>query len=165
MSEYLLSLIGIILLSAILTAILPEGKTSGLIKSVVRMVCVLAIIAPILNFFQSGALSVGVGENSLAIFSQSGIETDATFINYYSEMRIKETENALNQEIFDRFSVETEVTLQWELIAEEIGGNMAADVIKITKICVKIVKQEDEEVLRKMWEHLTQNYCSEVLIE
>ena len=33
------------------------------------------------------------------------------------------------------------------------------------KICVKIVKQEDEEVLRKMWEYLTQNYCSEVLIE
>ena len=165
LSEYLLSLIGVVLLSAILTAIIPEGKTAGLIKSVMRMVCVLAIISPILTFLGDGALSISGIKNSTSILSETGIQQDSAFIHYYSEMRVTEAEKALQEEIFERFSVNCEVELLWGFESEKVGKNTDIELIKITQICVKMIEKQEEEVVRKMWEHLTENYCSEVLIE
>ena len=158
MNGYLLSIAGVVILSAILSAILPSGKTSGLIKSVMRTACILAIISPIVTFFRSGSLSVGGIKNSDMIFSQSVIEQEQAFIHYHSEMRISETEKALEKEIFERFSVETDVALSWEFETDN-------DAIKITQIRVILTGQRDGEVLKNMWEYLTKNYCSEVLIE
>lgn len=165
MNGYLLSIVGVVLLSAFLTAILPEGKTSGLIKSVMRMACILAIVSPILSFFQSGALSVGKMKNFDAFFSQSGIEAEETFIHYYSEMRVKETEKAFEKEIYDKYFLTATVRLEWEQTTEVVAEKYPSNSIHITKICVKTLEQQDEEVLRNMWEYLTKNYCSEVLIE
>ena len=158
MSGYLLSIAGVVILSAILSTVLPNGKTSGLIKSVMRMACILAIISPIVTFFRTGSLSVSGVKNSDAIFSQSVIEQEQAFIHYHSEMRIAETEKALEKEILQQFSVEVSVDLSWKF---ETGY----DAIKITKIHVVSMEEKDGEVLKKMWEYLTKNYCSEVLIE
>lgn len=164
MSGYLLSIVGVVLLSAILTAILPEGKSSGLIKSVMRMVCTLAIISPILNFLRSQSFSFGENKNSSVNFSQFGIETQSSFISYYSEMRIAEAEDALEAELLEKYQTAAEVSLVWELQQEERTGDVL-EAIKITQMRVKTMERRDEEVLRNMWEYLTKNYCSEVLIE
>ena len=158
MNGYLLSIAGVVVLSVILSSVLPNGKTSGLIKSIMRMACILAIISPIITFFYSGSLSVSGVKNSDAIFSQSVIEQERAFIHYHSEMRIAETERALEKEILTQFSVETSVALSWELETDY-------DLIKITQIRVMTKEQKEGEVLEKMWEYLTKNYCSEVLIE
>ena len=50
LNDYLLCVIGTVLICSILTAIAPEGKTSAVIKGVARLTCVLAIISPVLNF-------------------------------------------------------------------------------------------------------------------
>ena len=50
MNEYVLSVIGTVLIASVLTAILPEGKTSGIIKGITRLVCVVAIVAPVVSF-------------------------------------------------------------------------------------------------------------------
>ena len=73
-------------------------------------------------------------------------------------MRIAETERALEKEILTQFSVETSVALSWELETDY-------DLIKIAQIRVMTKEQKEGEVLEKMWEYLTKNYCSEVLIE
>ena len=156
MRTYLLSIVGTVLLSAVLTAVLPNGKTAGLIKGVTRLVCALVIISPILTFFQSGSGSVFETKNSDGIFSQSVIDAEETFIHYYSELRVRETEKALAQEIAEKQGVEVEVSLEWTLKNEDI---------RIDKIYIKTRKQEEMEVLRSVWEYLTENYCSEVLIE
>ena len=158
MNGYLLSIAGVVILSAILSTVLPNGKTSGLIKSVMRMACILAIISPIVTFFRTDSLSVSDVKNSDAIFSQSVIEQERAFIHYHSEMRIAETERALEKEILTQFSVETSVALSWELETDY-------DLIKITQIRVMTKEQKEGEVLEKMWEYLTKSYCSEVLIE
>lgn len=165
MNGYLLSIVGVVLLSAFLTAILPEGKTSGLIKSVMRVACILAIVSPVLSFFQSGALSVGKIKNFDTIFSQSVIETGSAFINYHSEMRVAEAENALEKEIYDKYLLTANVRLEWEQTTETVAEKYPSNSIHITRIYVKTLEQQDEEVLRNMWEYLTKNYCSEVLIE
>ena len=156
MNEYLLSIVGTVLLSAILTAILPDGKTSGLIKGVTRLACTLVIISPIVTLFQSETGSFLETKKSDDFFSQSVIDAEQTFIHYYSELRVRETEKALAREIAEKQEIEVTVSLEWTREKEDI---------RIDKICVKTYKQEDEEVLKRVWEHLTENYCSEVLIE
>jgi len=154
--EYLLLIIGTVLFSAILTAILPEGKSAGMIKAITRMACTLTIISPMLQFFQSGTLGVANFEKTDDIFSQTVIDVESAYIHYYSELRIRETENALELEIAKKQGISSEVSIQW---TEQNEG------IYIKKICVKTLEKQDEEALRIMWEYLTKNYCSEVLIE
>ena len=165
MNEYLLSIVGVILLAAILTGILPNGKTAGLIKSVMHMVCILTIISPIVSFFFAGVTSGSGVKKSTSFFSQFVIETDATFIHYNSEMRIAEAERALETEISEQFSMNVSVALGWEMESKEIGRNEVSNLIKITQILVKMQEGQDEEKIKHMWEYLTKNYCSEVLIE
>lgn len=165
LSAYLLSIVGTVLLSAIFTAILPEGKTSTLIRSILRMVCILSIISPIISFFQEGGFAFIGRENSTKNFAQTGIELDFTFINYYSEMRIEQTENALEKELYESFHVECTVEISWRNTMEIIDDKYEDRQVEITQIRIKTMQQVDEEVLKNMWEYLTKNYCSEVLIE
>ena len=165
MREYLLSLIGVVLLSAILTGILPDGKASALIKSVMRMVCILSIISPILTFFSSGIGGFNTEKNVATIFTETGIQPDTDFIHYYSEMRVSETEKALEEELLEQFHVDANVCLLWEYATEEVAKNVSIETIKITQIRVEMIGKQEEDVIKRMWEYLTTSYCSEVLIE
>ena len=165
LNEYLLCVIGTVIVSAILTAILPEGKTLSLVKTITRLACILAIVSPVLRFLRVGELTFGGMENSKEIFSQSVIEGEEAFIEYYSEMRIRETERALESELSEKYGLDTEVTLLCEKQTETVDGKYISNRIKIKEIRVKLKKSSNEEVLKKMWEYLTKNYCSEVLIE
>lgn len=156
MKEYLLSIIGTVLLSAFLMAILPEGKTNGMIKAVTRLACTLAIIAPILQFFQSGTAAFIEVKKGETIFSQSVIDAEEAFIHYYSELRVRETEKALQKDIAQTCGIKAVVSIDWK---KENEG------IRIEKIHVITTEQQNEEALKNMWEYLTKNYCSEVLIE
>ena len=163
--EYLLAIIGTVLLSAILTAILPNGRTSSLVKAITRLACVLAIVSPVLAFMQSGTMTTFYDENSQIFFSQSVIEEEDVFINYYSEMRAKETERALVKEILEKWQIDAQIELDLKNVTENMEEGYGYNTIEITQINVKLKQQEDEEVLRNMWEYLTKNYCREVLIE
>jgi hypothetical protein len=164
MSAYVLSVIGVILISAVLTAILPSGKTNTVVKGVTRLACVLAIIMPVLIFFQSGEWKIGktfFQED----FAQTVIQTDGSFIQYYSEMRVRDAEKKLEEELLKEFSVKSDATLFWEIEKGEYASYYEEEKIKITRIHVLNDKKQTEEVERAMWVYLTKNYCSEVLIE
>lgn len=165
MSGYLLSIIGTVLLCAILTAIVPQGKTSGVIKGIAKLACVLVIVSPVLRFFKTGEIGGNTLENSPTFFPQMGIETDENFIQYYSEMRVRATETALQEEIWDRYGVETTVSLFWEQEKEDVGKYYETERIKIKEIRIKCLEEPSREVKEIMWEYLTKNYCNEVLIE
>ena len=152
MSGYLLSVVGTVLIASVLTAIAPDGKTAGIIKAVAKSVCLLAIVAPIPHYLHSEKFDEKNADTE-SFFSQTVIQTDESFIKYYSEMRIQATERALEAELKEKFAVETCVAIEWLYQSGEI---------KIKKLVVKIQNGENKE---GMWEYLTKNYCSEVLIE
>ena len=165
MNGYLLSIIGVVLFSAVCTAILPEGKTTGLIKSIMRLACILAIVSPVLNFLSQGRISTFSDENLQTFFSQAGIASENTYIQYYCEMRVRETERALENEIKEKYALSAQVTLAWEEQRETVGEKYEFGRIRITKICVKLDDRSEEEVVRNMWEYVKETYCSEVVIE
>lgn len=137
MNGYLLSIIGTVLFSAVIVAVLPDGKMSGTVKGVAKMVCLLAIIAPIPQYMKEQKSNEKV-QNSQEIFSSTGIQTDMHFIQYYSEMRIRETENVLKQQIYDTFFCTADVSL----ITENTDAQTAMDDIKV--VCVQVYLQMDE---------------------
>ncbi len=165
MSGYLLSVIGTVLLCALLTAIAPDGKTSATVKGVARLACVLTIVAPVLEFFRSGSLNGLLGENGENFFSQTGIEGDSSFIQYYSELRINETENALEQELFDTYSVTVEVQLDWRMETETVAALYQVERVRIERIRIKLAEEIPKEVEENLKLYVKENYCSEVLLE
>ncbi len=165
MSGYLLSIIGTVLLCAILVAIVPQGKTSSVIKGIAKLSCVLVIVSPVLRFFKTGEISENSTEKAPTFFLQNGIRADETFIQYHSETRVSQTETALEKEIFEKYGTETEVCLFWQTDKETVGKYYETERIKIDNIRVKCMTKTTEERKKAMWEYLTQNYCSEVLIE
>ena len=163
---YLLAIIGTVLLCSVLTAIVPEGKTTGVIKGVTRLACLLAIISPIPYFLQKenifDKLHGENTQNATAFFSENVIQTDERFIKYYSEMRIREAESALVAEIKEKFEVNASVEIAWDFEGE---GAYDTDKIRITQIYVALNGEISEEDKREMSNYLTKNYCSEVLLE
>ena len=79
--------------------------------------------------------------------------------------KLRETEKALEEELSKTLNVNCEAELVWTTEPESIGKNTTIEVIKITQIRIKMMEHLEEEVIREMWEYLTKNYCSEVLIE
>ncbi len=165
MNGYLLTMIGMILISSILTALTADGKTSSIIKNMTKIACIVVIISPILTFFQKGEIVWEQSENNNDFFSQSVIESENTFIKYYSELRIEQTEKALEKELFEKFSKNVSVKLDWERQKESFQEKYTVDGIRILKIHIISKEKLDEEVKNEMSAYVTKNYCSEVKIE
>lgn len=162
MNGYLLSIIGTVLLSSVLTVVLPSGKTAGVIKGIAKLACVIAIVAPIPKFLDFDTNGEKNTADSGTNFTQSVIQTDESFIKYYCEMRVRSTQEALNKELAETFSVTVETELAW---CFEDETEIDSDKILITKITVKPQSELSEKEKNAVWEYLTKNYCSEVLIE
>ena len=96
-----------------------------------------------------------VDKNRQEFFSEDVIETDGKFIEYYSEMRIHQAEIMLEKELMKKYGLNCEVAFTWKREEE----------IRIEQINIKLLQNANEEVKKDMCEYLTQNYCSEVLIE
>lgn len=168
MNGYLLSIIGTVLLSAILTSIIPEGKTAKMIKGVAKLACLLVIIAPVPKFLTSFGSKKNANSDKEffeTFFKESVIETDVEFIKYYSEMRIRSAEIALADELLEKFSIDVEIKLFSEQLETPTNGVYDLENIKITRIFVREKTDLKEEERMQVWEYLTKNYCSEVQIE
>ncbi len=165
MNGYLLSVIGTVLLCSLLTAIAPEGKTSAVVKGVARLTCILAIIAPVLQFFKTGSLSDLLGEKEEKNFTQNVIEEEGAFIQYYCELRIQETEKALKAALSERYGLDCAVSIAWSAVEEELDGGYTEPRIRVDGIAVTLLQEAQEEVKEAMLEYVKKNYCSEVLIE
>lgn len=150
MNGYLLSVIGTVLLSAVLTAIAPNGKTAFVIKNVAKLACLLVIVSPLLTYVQREKKGGDLKNNS----TKEVINTDESFIQYYSEMKVRQAEETLEKEIFEKLSLSCKLTFSWELLEDEIF------IRKIT-----VLSPIDTEEKESLYEYLTKNYCSEVVFE
>ena len=155
MSEYLLGMIGIVLFLAIITMILPQGKTAELTKSIARLACTVTVLSPIAFFFLDGQ-SLG------AFFEKTVIETDDAFIEYSNEIHIESVENRLEQELNSRFNVTTNVNVAWEAVSIK-DGQYLVEKLRINQILVLV--ETDEETSRSIQSFLRQTYQCEAEVQ
>ncbi len=96
---WILSIAGIIILSAMLSLILPEGKAGKLIKSILALLVILVIIKPLFSIFSGGEVSF-TPENQTIVTEQQN------FIDYINGKKIESyktnTEQILkNHDVYD----------------------------------------------------------------
>ena len=163
MSGYLIAVVGTVLLCALLTAILPDGKTSNLIKAIAKLSCLLAIIAPIPSFLQQ-ASSEENDKNVQNIFKENGIQADTNFIQYYSEWRIEQAEEQLEKLLLEKYNFVSQITLEWEFFEEKVNGLYENNEIKIRRIRI-LTTETDAVKCEQVVSYVKKNYCSEVLLE
>ncbi len=167
MNAYLLSVIGTVLISAVITALIPEGKTATVIRSIAKLACTVAILAPILNFFKTGDLDEGGGlsQTTTGNFSKVSIQTDEEFIQYYCEIRVRETERALEQELAKSYGVSATVTLVWEMRTETVYGLYDGREIFINAVKVLPQREIPVEIQEKFCKKCKKEYGCEVQFE
>jgi hypothetical protein len=124
-----LSVVGTVLLSSVLVAIIPSGKTSDLIKAILRTACIVVILSPATKLF------VELKNNS-SIFVESSIETHNDFIEYSCTRRVEETEKLLMEELSEEFDGIHSVTFSWAL-AEVNQGRYLVEEIQVNEILVE----------------------------
>ena len=150
MSEYLFVVSGTVIIAAILTAIAPEGKISGVVKTAVKLVCLIVIAEPIAKYF---VLS-GKGEKPTFydknIFDETVITADEDFIKYCSELRIAEAEKAIEAVLADEYDLTAGVTISWR--TEEDGR------IGILGIFVETPAPAEKNVRGKIERELGEKY-------
>ena len=159
---YLLCIIATTLLASILTAILPEGKTTGVVKGVTKLVCLLSILSPIPQFLQKQSFfDLFKEENTQKTwedFSQSVIPTDESFIKYFSNMRIRVFEEELSTAIQSKFGVICAVKLDGEL------DEKTAE-IKVKKVVITSFSSLADEEKQAIKRYLEEQNFDEVRFE
>lgn len=149
MTEYLLTVTGIVLISSILTNVLALGKTSGIIKNVVRLCLYLAILSPIYQFFQNqfDAKNNSIFQN---YFNESVIETDTDYIKYCSEKSLENTERLLQDELLQKYGIVATVTVQ-----------LFDESKKIEKIYIETI-DIDERTIKTLELAYEKRFCVEI---
>ena len=159
---YLLCIIATTLFTAVLTAIIPEGKTSGVIKGTAKLVCLLAIISPIPHFLQKQSFfDLFEGKkvlNNQEEFVESVIQTDESFIKYFRNMKIRLLEEEIAREIEFSYAVNCTVLLDCT-----INENTATIIYK--KITVKPLVQISNDKAKEITTYLKKYDFEEVKIE
>ena len=148
MSDYLLTIVGTVLFSSVIVAILPNGKTAELIKAIVRTACLAVILSPV------ATILVDVKNND-GIFVESSIDLHQSFIEYSCKRRIEETEAVLKQELDGRFDGIYSVTVDWEWQTVASGG------YSVNEICVTNIQVQTEDSFsekKSLQEYLLKNY-------
>ena len=164
LSEYLIGVIGAVLVCSLLTAIIPNGKNTILICSIAKILCLSVIISPILSFLKNGNLITDI-QIYQDFFGNSVIETDFNFIDYYSESTISYVEEKIEQELSTKYNFSASVLIVWEYEKGVFQDDYEDLKVKIKQMKVTTNERVAEEEKDIVWEFLTKTYCSEVLIE
>lgn len=149
-----MKIIGIVLLSVLLTNLLPTGKTSALIKNTVRLCAYLCILAPAFDFFVSlnGKNQPKFNEIFTDYFSETVIPTDEFYIKYCSEKSIENAENSIEKRILDEYEISVDIILRASVEVNSFE-------IKIEKGILKAFNCENETLLKEICVTLENEYC------
>lgn len=151
MKAYVLSIAGVVLLSAVLSIVVPSGKMGKFIKGGMKLAVLLVLVSPFVTFFIKG---------EFPIFSDDTdkIVVDAGYLSASRSLMARSDERQIDALLREEFGVEGQTTVFY---SEE-------DVAARKKITVKIrdfgIYGEDEHIniMSKIEERLQKVYACEV---
>ena len=153
MKEYLLSIVGITLISSILSTISPNGKMNGIVKSGARLLTLLVILSPVIDYFSGDKRASGLFSD---FYEETVINLDESFIEYCSEKQVEYVEEKLREEIALKYSVDVQVDIATK---EEKEEGREDSKIRIEYILLQGV---DEDKKAEIIEFIEKKYGCEV---
>lgn len=98
MKAYILSLAGVILISAVISVIAPAGKMGGFVKGMTRLFIFVVLISPFVRFVKSPETFLTGAE----------IETDDGYLRTYSSMLSRSDEETITSWLEETYGVTAE---------------------------------------------------------
>ena len=144
MSSWVLSIVGVILLTSVVGIIMPEGKMGLFIKGLLAIISTLVIIQPVINFYSKG-FDIEETLNEYDI----GLQDD--FLYFIQEKRIEEYENHCLDILSDngiengKISVEAE-TSDNRIIIKKVRIDLSDSVINHNEEHINILTSIISEV-------------------
>ena len=123
MSAYILSVCGAVVLSSLVTIILPEGKIGKFINGILKIFCVFVMLVPLVNWVSD--LRFNPPENS----ANSSVSLDEDYLHYFYEKQSEAVSIDIQKSVEKKFNIEVNVVTEWK--KEEY-------VFSIRKVRVKI---------------------------
>lgn len=99
MKTYILSIAGIILLSSVVSIIVPNGKMGSFMKGVMRLLILVVIVTPMISLMQSGELN----------FTLQNYSMDESFLEYCVSIASSDDETYIAEFLFDEYGVIAEI--------------------------------------------------------
>lgn len=102
MKAYLLSIAGIILISAVISIVSPNGKMGKFVKGIARLAILVVMVSPLAAFVQN---------RNDAIFQGGVLRTDESYLAHCAELLVEKDEKEISVYLNERFSVVVEVNV------------------------------------------------------
>ncbi len=109
MEKYVLAVCGAVILSALVTILLPEGKIGKFVNGMLKVFCVFVMLVPLYNLFADFSLPAA-GESS------SEIELDGQFIDAVYSARAEQQAKALEETLAEEQGVQIAAEISWKCV-------------------------------------------------
>ena len=106
MQAYILGVCGAVVISALITILLPEGKTGKFIGGILKLFCVAVMLLPVPALLQEVGVTGGGSGGEMPL--------DEAFIEAVFSRRAEEEEEALEGKIDEEVGVTACVDILWE---------------------------------------------------
>lgn len=103
MTAYILRVAGAVILSAVLSLIVPEGKMGAFLRGICKLFLVAVLISPVLGFFSEGKFSFTSG---------SSTPSDEAYLLHCAEILSREDEKVIQKMVKEEFGLEAEVQVE-----------------------------------------------------
>lgn len=103
MKAYILSVVGAVLLSAVIAVIAPSGKTGKFLRGATRLVTLFVLLSPLKEL---------LGETPLSVGSSSSLQADEEYLSYCARELAAEDEQAIGAWIREEYGAESVVRVE-----------------------------------------------------
>lgn len=107
MQAYIWAVCGAVIISALASILLPEGKTGKFINGILKLFCLSVMLTPLFAILAAGELPQG-GNGS------GQTELDSSFIEYMFGRRAEADAEALDTAIESEFSIAVSAEILWD---------------------------------------------------
>lgn len=127
-SIWVLSIVGIIVLSILVDIILPSGQSSKFIKNIFAYIIIIVVLSPVFSFFTNKTFDLNL------IFETSAVELQENFIAKINRQMLDRIENDIEDECSDIGLKNIEVGIQADIFQSTV--NITQVSIDISKIVI-----------------------------
>lgn len=108
MKEYILAVCGAVVISALISLLMPEGKTGRFIGGILKLFCLLVMLVPLFQMFKQFTIPESGEEVS------AGYAPDEDFLIYVYEKQAAAREEEIEKLVGKEFSVDVNADILWE---------------------------------------------------
>ena len=148
MKAYILGIAGAVLLSAVVSIILPEGKMGKFVKGGLKLVVLLVLVSPFVSFFSDGKYR----------FSDNGsISADGEYLETCGSLMARADEREIYSLLKEKYGVEGEVAVLYST-----DGILSRKKISVNVLDFGIYGEDEHiDIMKKIADGLERTYGCE----